>query len=67
MESFVTIVNGFKPFFPVFGLNTGKYGPEKTLHLGTFHAVYQFQFYSTHGLLKISLVDHVLPQKMKWL
>ena len=40
------------PYFPVFGLNkeiygvisvfsaiTGKYGPEKTPYLGTFHAV----------------------------
>ena len=36
------------PYFPPFGLNTeryvfspnaGKYGPEKTLHLATFHAV----------------------------
>ena len=24
------------PYFPVFALNTGKYGPEKTLSLGTF-------------------------------
>ena len=27
------------PYFPVFGLNTGKYGPEKTTYLGTFHTV----------------------------
>ena len=27
------------PCFPVFGLNTGKYGPEKTQYLDTFHAV----------------------------
>ena len=27
------------PYFPVFGLNTGKYWPEITLYLGTFHAV----------------------------
>ena len=27
------------PYFPVFGLNTGKCGPEKTLYLDTFHAV----------------------------
>ena len=26
-------------YFPVFGLNTGKYEPEKTPYLGTFHAV----------------------------
>ena len=28
------------PYFPTFGLNTGKYGPEKTPFLDTFHAVY---------------------------
>ena len=27
------------PYFPVFGLNTGKYGPEKALSLDTFLAV----------------------------
>ena len=27
------------PYFPAFGLNTGKYGPEKTPYLDTFHAV----------------------------
>ena len=27
------------PCFPVFGLNTGKYGPEITRYLDTFHAV----------------------------
>ena len=27
------------PYFPVFGLNTGKYGPEITAYLDTFHAV----------------------------
>ena len=27
------------PYFPVFALNTGKYGPEKTPYLDTFHAV----------------------------
>ena len=26
-------------YFPVFGLNTGKYGPEQTPYLDTFHAV----------------------------
>ena len=26
-------------YFPVFGLKTGKYGPEKTPYLDTFHAV----------------------------
>ena len=27
------------PFFPVFGLNTGKYGLEKTPYFDTFHGV----------------------------
>ena len=27
------------PYFPVFGLNTEKYGPDKTQYLDTFHAV----------------------------
>ena len=27
------------PYFPVLGLNTGKYGPEKSPYLDTFHAV----------------------------
>ena len=27
------------PYFPAFGLNTGKYGPEKTPYLDIFHAV----------------------------
>ena len=26
-------------YFPVFALNTGKYGPEKTTYLDSFHAV----------------------------
>ena len=27
------------PYFPVFGLNTEKYEPEKTLYMDTFHVV----------------------------
>ena len=27
------------PYFPAFGLNTGKYGPDKTPYLDTFHKV----------------------------
>ena len=27
------------PYFPAFSPNTGKYGPEKTLYLNTFHTV----------------------------
>ena len=29
------------PYFPVFGLNTGKYGPEKTSYSDTFHTMYK--------------------------
>ena len=32
------------PYFPVFGLNTGKYGPEKTLYLDTFHAAHSLRW-----------------------
>ena len=28
-----------RPYFPVLGLNTGKYGPEITLYLDILHAV----------------------------
>ena len=30
------------PYFHVFSLNTGKYGPEITPYLDTFHAVMEF-------------------------
>ena len=30
------------PYFPVFGLNTGKYGQEETPYLDTFHEVFRF-------------------------
>ena len=36
------------PYFPVFGLNTAKYGPEMTPYLDTFHAVSSFA-----GLLEL--------------
>ena len=29
-------------YFSVFGLNTGKYGPEQTLYLDTFYAVPEY-------------------------
>ena len=35
----VQILSFSGPYFPVFGLNTGKYGPEKTPYLDTFHTV----------------------------
>ena len=30
------------PFFPVFGMNTGKFRTEKTPYLDIFHAVYTY-------------------------
>ena len=43
------------PYFPVFRLNTAKYGPEMTPYLDTFHAVR-----SCAGLLELlfKLVKH---------
>ena len=38
----VQIRSFFGPYFPVFGLNMGKYGPDKTPYLDTFHAVPTF-------------------------
>ena len=32
------------PYFPVFGLYTGKYGPDITSYLDTFHAVIESSF-----------------------
>ena len=32
-------VTAWKVYFPVFGLNTGKYGPEIIPYLDTFHAM----------------------------
>ena len=32
--------------FPLFGQNTGKYGPEKTPHLGTFQTVHTIEYFN---------------------
>ena len=40
------------PYFPVFGLNTGKYGPEKTPYLDTFHAI------RVYNSANISILDN---------
>ena len=45
------------PYFPVFSSNTGKYGPEITAYLDTFHAVQDIQilvFLSFHVFLDVS-------------
>ena len=45
-------------YFPAFGLNTGKYGPELTPYLDTFHAVkntgvvYAFVFLWKSNIIK---------------
>ena len=36
----VQIASFSGPYFPVSSPNTGKYGPEKTPYLDTFHAVH---------------------------
>ena len=36
------------PYFPVFGLNTGKHGPEITPYLDTFHKVSEEIKYSSY-------------------
>ena len=43
------------PHFLAFGLNIGKYGPEKTPYLDTFHA-----------LSKRKIKHHVTPQSKKY-
>ena len=43
------------PYFPVFGLNTGKYGPEKTPYLDTFHAVKGSRSYKSHNSTKVNV------------
>ena len=37
----VQIRSFFGPYFPVFSPNAGKYGPEKSPYLDTFHVVYK--------------------------
>ena len=44
------------PYFSVFGINTGKYGPEITPYLDTFHAVeIFFELYHVTENLKTTL------------
>ena len=45
-------------YFPVFSLNTGKYGTEITLYLDTFHAVNTGKsFYSMAGKVVKTLIE----------
>ena len=52
----------------VFSPNTGKYGPEKTPHLDTFHAVTNFLFLSKANLLssviyEIEIISRFMNKK----
>ena len=63
------------PYFLAFSPNTGKYGPEKTPYLDTFHAMYfnpnaimynhktitRNNFYFTSHPFKINLVEKTKP------
>ena len=52
-------------YFPVFGLNTGKYGPEKTPYLVIFHAVSTSQvFCKMYFLLHTSVFGAVMKGKI---
>ena len=43
------------PYFPVFGLNTGKYGPEEIPYFDTFHVVHTT--YRSLGEDNMNLID----------
>ena len=53
------------PYFPVFGLNTEKYGPEKTAYLDTFHAAYGSSY---HIVLAYLMSDkfHLFYKNKLW-
>ena len=53
----------FGPYFSVFGLNMGKYGPEKTPYLDTFHTANwpYSQRFSTSSLDKLQLLFGLFP------
>ena len=46
------------PYFPVFGLNMRKHGPEKTLHLNTFHTVFKWFFSNIIKTLNMLQTNH---------
>ena len=47
------------PYFPVFGLNTGKYGLEITPYFGTFHAV--IIYVNVWGYSSVAIVREQKP------
>ena len=40
------------PHFPVFGLNIGKYGPEKIPYLDTFHTVLNLRIFANRFIFQ---------------
>ena len=53
----------YGPYFHVFGLNTGTYGPEITPYLDTFHtgySVYVFLFIFIKKILVSDIVTKVM-------
>ena len=67
------------PYFPVFGLNTGKYGPEITPYLAAYYAVIVFSYSSLnnpfHFLATINMplekfchfIIHWLCYNVRWI
>ena len=53
------------PSFPVFELNMGKYIPEKTPYLDTFHAVYHKRFLQTLHLVSTKCLPVVSSFQIK--
>ena len=58
----------YREYLFVFSPNTGKYGPEKTPHLDTFHAVTNFLFLSKANLLssviyEIEIISRFMNKK----
>ena len=53
------------PYFPVFSPNTGKYGPEKTPYLDTFHTVFNASFLTFQINLSKKLSTNKLWEQMK--
>ena len=54
------------PYFPLFGLNTGKCGPEITQHLDTFHAVHYSQRLLSELLIFFTLLICNVWINMAW-
>ena len=64
MSKCVVISGGY---FPVFGLNTGKYGPEMTTYLDTFHAVDVTETCESdcHKLITAFMKSHISRLKLQ--